>query len=79
MEMQSYFLPNRMECSREDIELIFRIRSNMTNVKMNRKQMYKTHECSKCLKENETQQHMYTCNKIWEEMGKSKENYPKYE
>ena len=79
MEMQSYFLPNRMECSREDIELIFRIRSNMTNVKMNRKQMYKTHECSKCLKENETQQHVYTCNKIWEEMGKRKENYPKYE
>ena len=79
MEMQSYFLPNRMECSREDIELIFRIRSNMTNVKMNRKRMYKTHECSKCLKENETQLHVYNCNEIWEEMGKKQENYPKYE
>ena len=48
----------------------------MTNVKMNRKKLFKTHECSVCLNENETQQHIYTCNEIWEKSGKSKENFP---
>ena len=79
MEIQSYFLPNKMECTKEDIQLIFRIRSNMTNVKMNRKKMFKSHECSKCFEENETQAHVYNCNEIWKEMGKKKENYPKFD
>ena len=79
MEIQSYFLPNKMECTKEDIQLIFRIRSNMTNVKMNRKKMFKSHECSKCFKENETQEHVYNCNEIWEEMGEKQENYPKFD
>ena len=79
MEIQSYFLPNKMECSKEDIELIFKLRSNMTSVKMNRKQLYKSHECSKCLKENETQAHVYICNEIREIIGKKKEDYPKFE
>ena len=77
--MQTYFLPNKFECSKEDVQLIFKIRSNMTNAKMNKKNLHKTHECTICLKENETQQHVYTCNQIWEEMGKGEENYPKYE
>ena len=72
LEMQTYFLPNKFECSKEDVQLIFKIRSNMTNAKMNKKNLHKTHECTICLKENETQQHVYTCNEIWEEMGKRK-------
>ena len=79
IEMQSYFLPNKIDCSKEDIQLIFKIRSKMTNVKMNRKKLFKTHECSVCLDENETQEHIYTCDEIWEKRGKIKENIPKYE
>ena len=78
LEMQSYFLPNKLECSREEIQMIFKLRRNMTNVKMNMKKLSKTHECSMCLKENETQEHIYTCDKIWEKSGKKNENHPEY-
>ena len=80
LEMQSYFLPNKSDCSKEDIQLIFKIRSHMTNVKMNRKNLFKTHECSVCFSEDESQEHIYNkCNKILEESGRKKENIPKYD
>ena len=54
LEMQTYLLPNRFECSKEDTQIIFKIRSNMTNAKMNKKIFHKTHKCTVCMKENET-------------------------
>ena len=51
----------------------------MTNAKMNKKKFHKTHECTVCLKENETQQHIYICNEILKVSGRKKENYPMYE
>ena len=60
--------------------MIFKIRTRMTNVKMNRKRLFKTHECSVCLGENESQEHIYIgCNEIWEISGRQKENIPKYD
>ena len=79
LEMQTYFLPNKFECSKEDVQLIFKIRSNMTNAKMNKKNLHKTHECTICLKENETQQHVYICNEIFKISGRKNENNPMYE
>ena len=79
LEMQTYFLPNKFECSKEDVQLIFKIRSNMTNAKMNKKNLHKTHECTICLKENETQQHVYICNEIFKISGRKNENNPKYQ
>ena len=35
LEMHSYFSPNKLECSQEDTLFIFKVRTNMTNVKMN--------------------------------------------
>ena len=68
-----------MECSNEDVQLIFKMRSNMTNVKMNRKKLHKTHECNACLKENETQEHIYSCIEILKITGNKEEKCPKYE
>ena len=65
-----------MECIKEDIQLIFRIRSNMTKVKMNRKQMFKSHECSKCLKEFKHKNTHITVMKFKKKWGK-KENLTK--
>ena len=79
LEIQTYFLPNKFECSKEDVQLIFRLRSNMTDLKMNKKNLHKTHECSACLKEDETQQHIYLCKEIIKLSGRKEENYPKYE
>ena len=38
LEMQDYFMPNGIEnMNKEEVQLIFKIRSKTTNVKMNRK------------------------------------------
>ena len=79
LEMQSYFLPNKLECTREDIELIFRLRTKMTKVKMNSKNKFDTHERSICHKEEETQFHVYTCEEIWKIKGENREKYISYE
>ena len=40
---------------------------------MNKKHSYETHECSVCLKENETPEHIYICNEICKISGKKKD------
>ena len=77
--MNNYVIPNKSECTREDIELIFRLRTKMTKVKMNFKNNFETHECKICLKEEETQFHVYTCEDIWKIKGENRENYKSYE
>lgn len=79
LEMQPYFLPNRLKCTQEDIQLIFKMRSNITRVKMNMQQIYDTHECSMCMKENETQEHIYKCEEIWKLREKKYEKIIEYE
>ena len=46
---------------------------------MNMKNLHETHECSICMKEYETQEHIYSCSEIWSKMGKTKANILKYE
>ena len=77
--MQSYFLPNKHDCTKDEIELIFKLRCNMTNIKMNMKNKYETNECNICKMEDESQQHVYTYDEIWNISGKVKENYPEYD
>ena len=79
LELQSYFKPNKQVCSKEDIEMIFKLRSNMTNVKMNSKYLHETYECTMCSIEEESSEHIYLCNEIWNIKGKNKENIPNYE
>ena len=79
LEIQTYFLPNRQECTKEDVELIFKLRTNMTNVKMNAKSQFETHKCRKCQAEDETQIHVYSCDMIWKIKGETKEKCPSFE
>ena len=72
-------MPNRLKCTQEDIQLIFKMRSNITRVKMNMQQIYDTHECSMCMKENETQEHIYKCEEIWKWREKKYEKMIEYE
>ena len=37
LKMQSYFFPNTMKISREDMQLIFKLRSRVTDLKTNLK------------------------------------------
>ena len=65
--------------NKEEIQLIFKIRSHSTDVKMNKKYQYETYECSVCFNENESQEHIYLCDDIWKLKNQSKTEIPKFE
>ena len=68
LKIQEYFLPNGIEnVTKQETQLIFKMRSKVTNVKNNMKSQYETFECSACLIENESQKHVYECKQIWME------------
>ena len=46
---------------------------------MNMQQIYDTHECSMCMKENKTQEHIYKCEEIWKLREKKYEKIIEYE
>ena len=71
-------LPIKEGISNEEIQLIFKIRSRVINVKPNMKGIYDAHECKVCQKEDETQKHIYECEEIWKIKNKSHDEIPKY-
>ena len=77
--IKDYLLPNINKISKEEIQLIFRLRCKLTNVKMNMNGMYDQFQCQICEKEEESQIHIYECNKIWEIRNMNMSNKPKYE
>ena len=77
--MQNYLLPNKQDISKEDIQMILKLRCKVIHVKMNMKALYKKYECEVCKKEEESQSHIYECDKIWEIRKKEKVKEPKYE
>ena len=80
LEMQEYLKPHNIkDINKEITQNIFRIRSKVLNVKMNRKNQYETFECKVCLVEDESQEHVYECRKIWELKQKNNMEVPKYE
>ena len=80
LEMQAYFLPNRLKVSKEEILFIFKMRCKVVNnIKMNQQNNYEHHECRFCFTENETQEHLYQCKEIWKFMKNEFESIPKYE
>ena len=54
-------MPSKTKISTEDKQLIFSLRSEVTEVKMNFKRKYENYECEVCDKEFETQKHVLEC------------------
>ena len=80
LEMQDYLMPNPTEnMNKELVQNIFKIRSKVMNVKMNRKNQFETHECEVCFEVNETQEHLYECKEIWKLRNEIYMENPKYE
>ena len=79
LKMQEYMLPNKNNISKEEIQLIFKLRCKVMNVKMNLKNMYDSYECQICEEEEESQIHIYQCKKIWEIRKQENQNIPQYE
>ena len=79
LNIQTYFLPNKLDISKEDIQNIFRMRCQVVNLKMNMKGIYDEYECKVCEEENETQEHIYECREIWKMRKKEQIKNPSYE
>ena len=64
LEMQTYLKPNKSQVSKEERQLIFELRSRVTEVKMNFKTKYEDLNCKTCKIEEETQKHILECTEL---------------
>ena len=64
LKMQNYLKPSRVKLTEEEIQTIFKIRSRVTDVKLNYRGKYENLECRVCKKEEESQKHLYECDDI---------------
>ena len=64
LEMQPYFLPDGLEMTKDITQLIFKLRCRETKVKMNLQGLYDSYQCEICMKEDESQEHIYNCREI---------------
>ena len=55
------------------------MRCRVTKVKMNMKGSFHDYECKSCLKENESQDHIYHCSEIWKIRNEKKNEQENYE
>ena len=73
LRIQKYLMPNETNMKKEHCEQIFKIRSRVTQAKVNFKNKYETYECEACEIAEETQEHILQCEKI---LNNHKESEP---
>ena len=59
--MQKYLQPNSAKMTKEEGQLIFQLRCQVTDVKTNFKRKYENLECRACMSEEESQKHLIEC------------------
>ena len=64
LKMQTYLKPTRTNLAKEERQNIFKLRSRVTEVKMNYKGKYEDLTCTACKVEEETQEHILECQEI---------------
>ena len=72
-------LSKQTKMSKEEIQMIFKLRWRVKHWKMVMQGIYDKHECEVCIKNEETHKYVYECKYIWKIRGESRENIPKYE
>ena len=78
LEIRTYFLPNEIKATKEEIQTIFKLRCRMTDLKTNMKGIYNTYECPLCGVED-TQIHILQECPVIENKSKNKTEEHKYE
>ena len=66
LKMQDYLKPGNMKSTRNECQLIFKLRSRVIALKMNQKNSYENYECEACKIEDESQVHVFECLKLIE-------------
>ena len=61
LKMQQYLMPNDEKMKKEDCQMIFQLRSKVTNAKINQKNRYESYECEVCGLADESQEHVLNC------------------
>ena len=56
--MQDYLKPGNMKSMKDECQLIFKLRSRITALKMNQQNSYESYECEPCKIEEESQEHV---------------------
>ena len=64
IRIQKYLQPNKVIITREEAQLIFKLRCRVTAIKHNLKGKYDTLECHACGNDEETQQHILQCKEL---------------
>jgi hypothetical protein len=64
LKMNRYFLPSEAKQRKDESQLIFKLRSRVTYLKLNYKGIYDSYECEACGLEDESQEHIFKCNEI---------------
>ena len=72
LKIQKYLQPNQVKITKEESQLIFKLRSRMTKIKANMKNAFNNTQCEACGKEEETQEHIVKCKDLNDDNG---ENY----
>ena len=67
-----------MKATKEEIQLIFKLRCRMTDIKTNMRGNYKTFECPLCEGAEDTQIHTYQECKVIETQKKNETEKPNY-
>ena len=61
INMQKFLQPNSEQISREEAQLIFKLRCRVSKLKVNMKGKYESLECTACGKSEESQEHILDC------------------
>ena len=64
IKIQKYLQPNQAKMSKDEAQLIFRLRCRVTETKNNLKRKYTSLECRACGLEIETQEHIIICKEL---------------
>ena len=77
MFAQTAFTRNQTNIKREEVQLIFKLRCKVTEVKVNLKGSYDYLECGACGLEEESQKHIIQCEKLNQIKRTEEINYDK--
>ena len=78
LEIQRYIKANKMKINQDEAITIFKMRSRISNVKVNFRGKYESFQCDVCEEEDENQEHLMKCKEINKNKNDS-EKIPNYE
>ena len=74
-EMSDYLKPNGVKLCKEEAQFIFKVRSRVTNVKINQRGKFDDLICRICEEDEESQEHVFLCKDLKNENESNEVEY----